>query len=90
MRIEFEQVHLYTALRGKCRFCGKYCQRTKEFMQTLNPWNKKDGHLKTREEIYEELNQERREWIARGPAHEKCERAAKRAEVEARIAKEGI
>jgi hypothetical protein len=81
MITHFEKVTLYSTLKGKCSVCGKYCKRTKEFMQTLNPWNQIAGRPKTESEILTELHAERREWASHGPRHEKCEREQKRAEV---------
>lgn len=42
---------------------GKWRQKTKKFYQTLNPFNTKDGRLKTRSEIMEEITAERDQWM---------------------------
>lgn len=42
---------------------GKRRQLTKEFCQTINPFNKNaKGLLKTRQEIIEELSEEAKRW----------------------------
>ena len=73
MMTYFEELKLTTQYSGTCEFCGKKVRRTITVMQTLNPWNKKDGRLKTREEIYDELNNELTE-ARKHPIHEKCSR----------------
>jgi hypothetical protein len=43
---------------------GKRRQETKQFFQTLNPYNKnRDGLVKTRSEIWEELHAARAAWL---------------------------
>lgn len=43
---------------------GKKRQETRKFWQTVNPFNcNEDGSVKTREQIYAELNAERDEWL---------------------------
>jgi hypothetical protein len=45
---------------------GRRRQKTEKFYQTVNPFNKnKDGSLKTREQIYKEVCQERDKWLVR-------------------------
>lgn len=63
MRIRFEEV----SIKGKRRWKenGKWRQETKEFMQTINPFNKNAaGVVKSRAGILEELLAERRAWLA--------------------------
>ncbi len=44
---------------------GRRRQATKEFMQTINPFNKNDdGTVKTRQQILIEVNEQRRAWLA--------------------------
>ncbi|TVM01733.1 MAG: hypothetical protein CV087_10470 [Candidatus Brocadia sp. WS118] len=59
---EYETVSLRAEKNVKCKGCGKRLKRSKTFSQTLNPFNKKDGRLKTRQEIYEELSKESTAW----------------------------
>jgi len=48
---------------------GRRRQQTREFMQTLNPFNKnRDGTVKTREQILTEINAERNAWLSKGAA----------------------
>ena len=58
----YEEVKLKAQKSGKCS-CGKRKTRATTFSQTLNPFNKKDGRLKTREEIGEELIIEKEKWL---------------------------
>lgn len=49
--------------RFRCPRCSKSVRRQKTFMQTHNPWNRaKDGHIRSRVEILEELSRIAREW----------------------------
>lgn len=67
MRITFETVSI-GKFTHKWTENGKRRQKTEEFYQTLNPWNKnKNGDLKTREEIYAELYAKKDAWV------KKCE-----------------
>lgn len=59
----FDRIKLKAKKIGKCP-CGKRLTRQKTFSQTLNPYNKKGGRLKTRDEIYRELEVEANEWTA--------------------------
>lgn len=64
-RIVFEQVSIKANKAVKCAGgCGRRITRTKKFMQTLNPFNKRktDGQVKTREDIYPELQAEAAKW----------------------------
>lgn len=43
---------------------GRRRQQTREFMQTLNPFNKDDdGNVKTRQQILVEINAARATWL---------------------------
>jgi hypothetical protein len=58
----FEEIKLVSVKTGKCG-CGKYRRRCGKFSQTINPWNlNKNGRLKSRNEIRQELEKERAEW----------------------------
>jgi hypothetical protein len=74
MRVTFSVVKFYSDKSGKCTVCGKRCSRTKEFYQTVNPFNKNTrGEVKTREEIYNELVTEAKAWRQEPVTHAKCE-----------------
>lgn len=63
MRITFDEI----SMKAKRVWTenGKNRQETRTFMQTVNPFNKNaDGSVKTREEIYAELNAQRKAWLA--------------------------
>lgn len=60
----FEKVELRFGKSGPCRFCGKRLRRSVTLHQTLNPFNKRDGVVKTRAQICEELEQKGKEWCA--------------------------
>ena len=64
MKIRFEEVKL-KATRKWVDAHGHRCQRTKTFMQTINPFNKNAaGFIKSYEEIMAELLRERDQWLA--------------------------
>lgn len=47
----------------QCPSCSKYMRRSKQFMQTVNPFNTgADGQVKTALQIREELVQEGKRW----------------------------
>ena len=55
-RIIFNEIKDKLLVKGICEKCGKKRSRTVSDSQTINPYNKnKDGLLKTRLEIQEEL-----------------------------------
>ncbi len=63
-RIRFEEV----SVKGMRRWVvnGKKRQETRKFWQTLSPFNKAaDGTPKTRDQIYEQILRERRDWEAK-------------------------
>lgn len=63
-RIRFQKI----SVKGKRRWkdeSGKWHQETKEFWQTVSPFNiNRDGAEKTRLEIMEEVLDERKSWMA--------------------------
>ena len=73
MRLTFEEVRI-KAVRRWTDSDGKRHQETKQFWQTLNPYNRNAvGLCKTRDEIRNELLTERAAWLAKpaeGDAHE--------------------
>lgn len=70
----YEKVGGKRTKKGKCPVCGKQAIRTKEFYQTINPWNKnKDGNLKTYSEIWSEESIKMCEWEQKAVVHAKCQ-----------------
>lgn len=69
----FEEVKLYGSKSGKCSVCGKTATRSIKLTQTINPFNKKDGRQKKRDEIKQELREELAEWRSRPVVHSRCE-----------------
>ena len=58
----FDEVKMQGRKNSKCA-CGKRVTRQHTFSQTINPFNKnKDGEIKTRQEINEELRAEIEAW----------------------------
>jgi TIP49-like protein len=73
-RITFEVVKLITRKSGYCKKCGKYMSRSKTFDQTVNPFNKlPDGTIKTRDDVFQELLNESKQWKGIPVIHQKCE-----------------
>ena len=65
VKVTFDSVKVKGRVRGECTHpgCGKSTQLTKEFSQTLNPWNKdENGNVRTRSQIHSELIKQRTEW----------------------------
>ena len=62
----FEKVSFRRKKTVKCSGgCGRRLTRSREFLQTLSPFNKnKDGNLKTESEIYTELLEKAKKWDA--------------------------
>lgn len=61
-RLRFDDVRLPVIKHMKCA-CGKYRQRRKTFMQTINPYNRNaDGTPKTRVDILNELHLQADKW----------------------------
>lgn len=74
MIITFEVVRLYGRKQVKCPTCGRRVTRSKEFSQTINPFNKNaDGEPKNRYEILAELRQARDEWRKQPELCRKCQ-----------------
>jgi len=73
-KITFEVVKLSTYKTGYCKKCGKYITRSKTFDQTINPFNKlPDGTLKNRDDIFQELLEESKQWKSEPVIHARCE-----------------
>jgi len=54
--------------KGNCVKCGKKCQKTKCFEQTINPWNKK-----TSEQIMSEEKEKADKWLKESIVCRDCE-----------------
>lgn len=66
MRTYYEEVKIKAVRKWKDED-GKQRQKTKIFLQTINPYNQdKDGNIKSREQILMELNEQRRIWLLTG------------------------
>lgn len=63
-RITFDKIQLKAVKRFVDPETGKKRQQTKIFWQTQNPFNKRDGMPKSREQIMQELIIERDTWLA--------------------------
>lgn len=74
LRIRFDEVYVHGEKTVTCKVCKKRLKRRKRFYQTLNPMNKNSkGFLKTREEIYAELNVEVAKWQVQKEICQKCQ-----------------
>ncbi len=63
MRVTFDKVSIKGTKYWKDEN-GKRHQKTKEFYQTINPFNKNpDGTVKTRQQIRSEIVAERNAWL---------------------------
>lgn len=63
MNVAFEQVKLRGIRKWIDPETGKRRQKTRWFCQTVNPFNKNpDGTVKTRTDIFRELQQKRHDW----------------------------
>ncbi|HUH58243.1 MAG TPA: hypothetical protein VL020_07025 [Pseudomonadales bacterium] len=61
----YQKVSVKGVYRWKDPETGRPRQRTKEFFQTINPFNRMpDGALKDRSQILNEINAERDAWLA--------------------------
>ena len=63
--ITFNEVAIHGNKAVKCAGgCGRTLRRARKFWQTLSPFNKNSkGEPRGRDEIYEELRNERSAWI---------------------------
>jgi len=75
MKVNFEVCEYNVEKSGKCIICNKQIKIKEKFYQTLNPFNKnKNGETKSREEIYNELKEQVKEWRLKPIIHRKCEK----------------
>lgn len=71
--ITFDEVKRPAKKRVRCAVCQKPVQRQRTFSQTLNPFNKKkNGQVKTRRDISDELTQEAEKWKTEKELCNKC------------------
>ncbi|QYW06493.1 hypothetical protein uan_081 [Pseudomonas phage UAntarctica] len=72
--MHFEKIGTTKTKSGKCKACGKVAQRSKEFYQTLSPFNKNaDNSVKSAGDILRALVPEMDAWLAEPIYHAKCE-----------------
>lgn len=65
-QVVFEQVSAVGHWRGRCSRCGKKRSRTVRFVNTVNPFNQNAAGLpKTREEVWQDVSDQRRAWQER-------------------------
>jgi hypothetical protein len=70
----FEVVKLYAEKNLPCPGCGKKTRRRRTFEGTINPWNvNADGSVKTRREVYLDLQSQAAEWKRIPERHNACE-----------------
>lgn len=71
----FDRITARGFKRGRCAVCGKSAERSREFGQTVNPFNKNpDGTVKTAAEIRRDVNAEAKAWQDDGAVmHARCE-----------------
>lgn len=63
--ITFEVVKVSGTYKYTDKATGKKRQKTREFSQTINPFNKNpDGSIKSYDDIRREITKERDEWLA--------------------------
>lgn len=79
----YGEVKRQFARNNPCPDCGKKVRRQRTFSQTINPWNKTgegaDRHVKTRDEIWDELAASGAKWQAEPETCSKCEASAEAA-----------
>jgi hypothetical protein len=77
--IRYEQVTRQFTRNSPCPGCGRKVRRQRTFSQTINPWNQAgdgaDRHVKTRQEIQEELAAQGLAWQAGADPCSRCKPA---------------
>jgi hypothetical protein len=62
-RVVFESVSTRRTRKGLCAQCGNKCQVTRDFSQTINPFNRDErGNPKTRAAIMQENARDAAAW----------------------------
>jgi hypothetical protein len=70
----FPEVKAYGTKALPCPGCGRKVRRKRMFTQTESPFNKNpDGSVRTPQEIYDALSEERRAWESVPERHVACE-----------------
>lgn len=73
-RYTYEEVSSRGFKSGPCAGCGKPAERSKTFTNTVNPFNRnEDGSVRTRREVFDHVNELRREWESSPVMHARCE-----------------
>ena len=73
IRHQFEVLKFAGYKSGKCG-CGKYRQRQKTFVMTVNPFNRNpDGSVKTRAQVMKDLNDVIMKWRGEPITCDTCE-----------------
>ena len=73
MRVYFEPVVCHGQKSGKCVVCGKRAVLKEKFEHTINPFSKnKDGTMKSREQVWQDVLAEKRAWEKEPIVHKKC------------------
>lgn len=71
MKVFYEEISVRGVRRWTDPCTGKRRQETKKFSQTISPFNRdKEGNIKTRSEILEEISKKRDEWESKAPRKE--------------------
>jgi hypothetical protein len=71
----FDEIKYYAKKYGTCQVCKEKAIRQKMFSQTLNPFNKNsDGTIKSKNDIYRELQVEADQFKKEPVRHLKCEK----------------
>jgi hypothetical protein len=74
--IRFYPVGLTAQKSVRCSSCGKRVRRQKRFEQTVNPYNRKDGHPKSAGQILDEERAKAAEWKQQPETCGACAQAA--------------
>lgn len=71
----YEKITWPGTWRGKCRSCGKYVRRNRQFFQTQSPFNRdpETGLVKTKVQIQKEVREAARAWSESPPVCTACE-----------------
>lgn len=70
----FDQIVSQGWKSGRCVVCGKQAERSRQFTNTVNPFNRNaDGTQRTHAEVRANVERQRREWEAEPVTHARCE-----------------
>jgi len=74
MKITFTEVSISRTRKETCSVCGKKRQKTKKFLQTINPFNTDDqNRVKDRPTILQELQEKASSWLKEPHVCTACE-----------------